>query len=454
MKSDFMEKNEIIPLKITGLTSEGSGIARFDGKAVFVPFAAVGDEIEARVLKDCKSYAYAKIERIIKPSEDRIDNDCPVFGKCGGCAFRHIKYSAELRAKESIVRDAFERIGKLNPEFKPIECGEAAERYRNKLQMPVAKVDGKIAAGFFAQRSHRLIPVRECKLQPKIFAEITEYIVKEAAALKISAYNEEKHDGVFRHIFLRKAANKADGGLCCVLVARRNVPEFKALARKISEKFPEITGVVLNINPEKTNVILGEKEILLNGRAEIFDEMCGVLLKISPKSFYQVNTNAAEKLYRRAADFAGKADVILDLYCGIGAVGLSMAKNAKKLLGAEIVDEAVENARENALNCGITNAEFISADAKIAAKTLCERGISPDVILLDPPRKGCNEETLKSCAAMNPKRIVMISCNPSTAARDCKLLNEMGYEPKIVQPFDLFPRTPHVECLTLLEKNR
>ena len=454
MKSDFMEKNEIIPLKITGLTSEGSGIARYDGKAVFVPFSAVGDEIEARVLKDCKSYAYAKIERIIKPSEDRIENDCAVFGKCGGCVFRHISYDAELRAKEGIVRDAFERIGKLNPEFLPIDCGDNAERYRNKLQMPVAKVDGKIAAGFFAQRSHRLIPVSDCKLQPEIFSKITEYIVKEAAALKISAYNEEKHDGVFRHIFLRKSANKADGGLCCVLVARRNVPEFKALARKISENFPEVTGVVLNINPEKTNVILGEKEILLCGKSEIIDEMCGVLLKISPKSFYQVNTNAAEKLYRRAADFAEKADVILDLYCGIGSVGLSMAKNAKKLIGAEIVDEAVLNARENAQSCGITNAEFISADAKIAAKTLFERGISPDVILLDPPRKGCDEETLRSCAAMNPKRIVMISCNPSTAARDCKLLNEMGYEPKIVQPFDLFPRTPHVESITLLEKNR
>lgn len=447
-----MEKNEIIPLKITGLTSEGSGIARFDGKAVFVPFSAVGDEIEARVLKDCKSYAYAKIERILKPSEDRIENDCAVFGKCGGCVFRHISYDAELRAKESIVRDAFERIGKLNPEFLPIDCGDKSERYRNKLQMPVAKVDGKIAAGFFAQRSHRLIPVSDCKLQPEIFSKITEYIVKEAAALKISAYNEEKHDGVFRHIFLRKAANKADGGLCCVLVARRNVPEFKALARKISEKFPEVTGVVLNINPEKTNVILGEKEILLSGKAEIFDEMCGVLLKISPKSFYQVNTNAAEKLYRRAADFAGEAEVILDLYCGIGSVGLSMAKNAKKLIGAEIVDEAVQNARENAQSCGITNAEFISADAKVAAKTLFERGISPDVILLDPPRKGCDEETLRSCAAMNPKRIVMISCNPSTAARDCKLLNEMGYEPKIVQPFDLFPRTPHVECIVCIQR--
>lgn len=445
-----MEKNEIVPLKITGLTSEGSGIARCDGKAVFVPFTAVGDEISARILKDCKSYAYAKIESILKPSADRIENDCPAFGKCGGCVYRHISYDAELRAKESVVRDAFERIGKLSAEFLPIEHGDAAERYRNKLQMPAARVDGVISAGFFAPRSHRLIPVSDCKLQPKIFSEITSFITTEASSLHISAYNEEKHDGVLRHIFLRKAANKADGGLCCVLAARRNVPEFRALARKISERFPEVTGVVLNINPEKTNVILGEKDILLCGKAEIFDEMCGVLLKISPKSFYQVNTNAAEKLYKKAAEFAGNAEVILDLYCGTGAVGLSMAKNAKKLIGAEIVDEAVENARENALNCGITNAEFIAADAGIAAETLHKRGISPDVILLDPPRKGCDEATLTACAQMNPQKIVMISCNAATAARDCKFLYENGFSLEKVQPFDLFPRTQHVECISLL----
>lgn len=447
-----MEKNEIVPLKITGLTSEGSGIARYDGKAVFVPFSAVGDEIEARILKDCKSYAYAKIESLTKPSEDRIENDCPVFGKCGGCVFRHISYDAELRAKESAVRDAFERIGKLSPEFLPIERSDFTERYRNKLQMPTARVDGKLEAGFFAPRSHRLIPVSDCKLQPKIFSEITGFIAAEASSLHISAYNEEKHDGVLRHIFLRKAANKADGGLCCVLVARRNVPEFKALARKICGRFPEVTGVVLNINPAKTNVILGEKDILLSGKAEIFDEMCGVTLKISPKSFYQVNTKAAEKLYRKAADFAGNAEVILDLYCGTGAVGLSMARNAKKLIGAEIVPVAVENARENALSCGITNAEFIAADAGIAAETFKKRGISPDVILLDPPRKGCDEQTLRACAQMNPQKIVMISCNPATAARDCKFLCENGFTLEKVQPFDLFPRTQHVETVCLLQR--
>ena len=434
-----MEKNEIVPLKITGLTSEGSGIARYDGKAVFVPFSAVGDEIEARILKDCKSYAYAKIESLTKPSEDRIENDCPAFGKCGGCVFRHISYDAE-------------RIGKLSPDFLPIERSDASERYRNKLQIPTARVDGKLEAGFFAPRSHRLIPISDCKLQPKLFSEITSFIIEEAASLHISAYNEEKHDGVLRHIFLRKAANKTDGGLCCVLVARRNVPDFKALARRICERFPEVTGVVANINPDKTNVILGEKDILLSGKAEIFDDMCGVTLKISPKSFYQVNTKAAEKLYKKASEFAGKAEVILDLYCGTGAVGLSMAKNAKKLIGAEIVPVAVENARENALNCGITNAEFIAADAGIAAETLQKRGISPDVILLDPPRKGCDEAALKACAQMNPQKIVMISCNAATAARDCKFLCENGFTLEKVQPFDLFPRTQHVETVCLLQR--
>lgn len=446
-----MKKNDIIPLEITGLTSEGSGVGHFDGIAVFVPFTAVGDAVNVRILKDCGRYAYAKLEEIIKPSPDRIENDCPVFGKCGGCAYRHISYSAELRAKEITVRDAFERIGKLSPEFLSIERGDKTERYRNKLQMPVGN-DGELTAGFFAPRSHRIIPVKDCKLQPEIFSEITDFIIEEAKMLKISAYNEEKHNGVLRHIFLRKSANDPNGGLCCVLVARRNVPEFKTLAGKLCGKFPQITGVVLNINPDKTNVILGEKEILLRGKSEISDKMCGVSLKISPKSFYQVNTNAAEKLYKKAAEFAGKAELILDLYCGIGSVGLSMAENTKKLIGAEIVGDAVLNARENALAHGIENAEFIVGDAEIAARTLADRGVCPDVILLDPPRKGCSEETLRICAEMRPRKIVMISCNPSTAARDCKFLKELGYETKTVQPFDLFPRTTHVETVVLMSR--
>lgn len=444
-----MKKNDIIELEIIDLTNEGSGVGRYDGMAVFVPKTAAGDIISCRIVKVLKNYCFGKIEEIIKPSPDRIENDCSAFGRCGGCVFRHINYSAELRAKEKFVRDAFERIGGLSPEFLPI-CGSASvSGYRNKLQMPLARIDGEIVSGFFSERTHNVIPVENCGLQPGIFSEIVGFIKLKLKQFGISVYNEENHTGVLRHIFIRKG--HYSGEINVTLVARKNVPEFKKLAREISDNFPQVTGVVLNINPDKTNVILGEQEITLFGRAEIRDKMCGVEVEISPKSFYQVNTPAAEKLYAQAAEFAepdGK--ILLDLYCGAGTIGLSMAHRAKKIFGAEIVPEAVENAKKIA--AGYPNAEFICADAGEAAKEFKNRGIKPDVILLDPPRKGCDEETLRECAGMLPEKIVMISCNPATAARDCKLLFSLGYKTEKVRAFDLFPRTKHVECVVLMSR--
>lgn len=444
-----MNKNDIIELEITDLTNEGSGVGRYDGMAVFVPKTAAGDIISCRIVKVLKNYCFGRIEEIIKPSADRIENDCPAFGRCGGCVFRHINYSAELRAKEKFVRDAFERIGGLSPEFLPICGSENVSGYRNKLQMPLAKIDGEIVSGFFSERTHKVIPVEKCELQPEVFSKIIGFIKLKLKEFGISIYNEEKHTGVVRHIFLRKG--HYSGEICATLVARKNVPEFKKLAHEISDKFPEVTGVVLNINPDKTNVILGEREVTLFGRAEIHDKMCGVDVEISPRSFYQVNTKAAENLYAQAAVFAepdGK--ILLDLYCGAGTIGLSMADKAKRVFGAEIVPEAVENAKRIAVN--YPNAEFICADAGEAAKEFKNRGIRPDVILLDPPRKGCDENTLRECAGMQPERIVMISCNPATAARDCKLLSELGYKTEKVRAFDLFPRTKHVECIMWIQR--
>lgn len=448
-----MTKNQIVTLEITALTNEGSGVGRFDGMAVFVPFSAVGDVISCRIVKVLKNYAYGKIEQILTPSSDRVENTCSAFGKCGGCAFRHISYEAELAAKDGFVRDAFRRIGGLDPEFLPICGSEVCVGYRNKLQMPLDRnSSGEIVCGFFSERSHRVIPVDECLLQPKIFSEIVEFVKSEAARLKISVYNEQKHEGVLRHVFLRKG--HYSGEICAVLVVRRKTPELSALAAALEKRFPEIKGVVLNINPNKTNVILGEREILLRGSAEIHDTMCGVSVEISPKSFYQVNTSAAENLYRQAAEFAQpEGKTVLDLYCGAGTVGLSMADRSGKIIGAEIVPEAVENARKNALNSGFANAEFICADAGEAARDLAERGLAPDIILLDPPRKGCDENTLSACVKMAPERIVMISCNAATAARDCKFLSEHGYSVRVVRAFDLFPRTKHVECVVLITRD-
>lgn len=448
-----MKKNDIIDLEITALTSEGSGIGRVDGMAVFVPFTAVGDVIACRILKVLKSYAYGKAEEIITPSPDRVENDCPAFGRCGGCVYRHISYSAELAAKEQIVRDAFERLGGLDPEFLPICGSESVDGYRNKLQMPLAKTEeGDIVSGFFSERSHRVVPVEHCRLQPERFSEIVAFIKEQIKALKISVYNERDNQGVMRHIYLRRG--HYSGEVCAVLVVKRKTPEMAKFAAALTKRFPEITGVVLNINSDRTNVILGEHEVLLSGKAEISDTMCGVNVEISPKSFYQVNTPAAEKLYGQAAEFAQpNGKTILDLYCGAGTIGLSMAGEAKKIIGAEIVPEAVENAKRNALNSGFDNAEFICADASRAAEELAEKGLAPDVIMLDPPRKGCGTETLSACVKMNPERIVMISCNPATAARDCKFLAQNGYAVERVRAFDLFPRTRHVECVVLMSRS-
>lgn len=469
-----LAKNDIVDIEITALTNEGSGVGHYcengsegRGIAVFVPFTAVGDMVSCRILKVLKSYAYGKAEKIITPSADRVGDNCPVYGKCGGCCFRHISYEAELRAKEGFVRDAFSRIGGLSPEMLPIRGSESCDGYRNKLQMPVAKQGGKTVCGFFSERSHRVIPVERCDLQPELFAEITAFVTEQADRLHISVYNEEKHEGVLRHIYLRRG--HYSGEVCLCLVARRKIPEFARLAKSVMERFSQVTGVVLNINRERTNVILGEEEITLCGKPEIRDTMCGISVEISPKSFYQVNTPAAEALYQQAAEFAEPAGkLLLDLYCGAGTIGLSMAKSARRLIGAEIVPEAVENAKENAVRNSITNAEFICADAGQCANTIFARlpqtgarctnganqlessGERPDVIILDPPRKGCSEETLTACAAMQPERIVMISCNPATAARDCKRLSELGYSVRKVRPFDLFPRTSHVETVVLM----
>ena len=427
----MLNKNDVVTLEITALTNEGSGVGHYGadenscGMAVFVPFTAVGDVISCRIVKVLKSYAYGRLEAILTASPDRVENYCPVYGKCGGCYFRHISYEAELRAKEGFVRDAFGRIGGLSPEMLPIRGSESVDGYRNKLQMPLSRQDGRTVCGFFSERSHRVIPTERCALQPEIFAKIANFVTEQADRLRISVYNEEKHEGVLRHVYLRRG--HYSGEICLCLVARRN--------------------------REKTNVILGDEEIVLAGKPDISDTMCSVKVEISPRAFYQVNTPAAEALYAQAAEFAEpEGKLLLDLYCGAGTIGLSMAGKARRLIGAEIVPQAVENARRNAERNSIGNAEFICADAGQAAKQLESAGERPDVIILDPPRKGCDDATLTACAGMQPERIVMISCNAATAARDCKRLEELGYALKKVRPFDLFPRTSHVECAAVLIK--
>jgi len=449
----MLEKNQLFEAEITGLTSEGSGVCRVDGMAVFVPSTAVGDIIRVKIVKVLSSYAFGIVDEILAPSADRIEMDCPVCSKCGGCVYRHISYEAECRAKASVVEDSFRRIGGLDPEFEHFHGALDESRYRNKAQYPLAVVDGKAVCGFYAPRSHRVIPVKDCPLQPEIFSEIIADVLKYINSRGISVYDEKTNTGHLRHIYLRKGTHSGEIMLC--LVSRKDINrELKELVKSLKEIYPQIVSVVLNINPDKTNVILGKKCITLFGSDTISDVMCGNKVEISPLSFYQVNTVQAECLYAKALEYAAPIaeSVIADLYCGAGTIGLSMAEKAGKIVGVEIIPQAVENANKNAAENNISNAQFYCGDAGEVFSKLRKQGCSPDIIVLDPPRKGCSEETLQTVCEANPKKIVMISCNPSTAARDAKILSQNGYFVEKVCGFDLFPRTKHVECVVLLTR--
>lgn len=450
----MLEKNQLFTAEIEDISSEGSGVCRIDGFTVFVPDTAVGDVISLKIVKVLKSYAYGIIDRIITPSADRTENDCPYYKKCGGCIFRHISYDAECRIKDNIVRNAFKRIGGIEPQFEEFLAAENTSGYRNKAQYPVAMNEGKAVCGFFAPRSHRLVSLTDCALQPTVFKKILETVLDYLNNKNISAYDEQSHTGLVRHIYIRKGAHSGEIMLC--IVARKDISrQLSALCRIIIEKFPDVKSIVMNINPDKTNVILGKKCVTLYGSDTISDVMCGNTIEISPISFYQVNTVQAERLYAKALEYASPAenDVIADLYCGAGTIGLSMAENAGKIIGIEIIPQAVENARKNALINSINNSEFHCGDAGKIFEELRSNGCSPDIIVIDPPRKGCSADTIEAIAKASPKKIVMISCNPATAARDAKMLSELGYTAVKAVGADLFPRTKHVECVVLMLKS-
>lgn len=449
-----MQKNDIFETIIDDITAEGHGVCHIDGMAVFVPEAAVGDKLKVKIVKVLKNYSFGIIEEIIAPSSDRIEPDCIYHKQCGGCTFRHIDYKKELDIKTKIVRDSFLRIGKLNPEFLPIiGCGSRTG-YRNKAQYPVtADKNGNIICGFYAKRSHRVVSVKRCLLQPDVFENAVDLILTYAKEKKIPPYREENNTGILRHIYLRRGHYSGEI-MVCIVVRKAIERELRGLVKLLIEHLTGVKSIVMNINPKQTNVILGSKNITLWGSDTIMDKMCGNEVSISPFSFYQVNTPRAEKLYGIAKEFAGLTGTerLLDLYCGAGTIGLSMSDKAGTVLGVEIIPEAVENAIENAKRNGIDNAEFICGDAGKIARKLADEGMLPDVIVADPPRKGCDEQTIEAICKMNPLRIVMISCNPATAARDCAVLSLKGYVIKKVQPVDLFGGTGHVETVVLMSR--
>ena len=446
-------KNQEYTVHIIGMTNEGNGVGKIDGFTVFVPLTTVGDKVRVKIVKVCSNYCYAGLEEILESSSDRIPIDCDAFSQCGGCVYRHISYESELRLKQQQVQDAFERIGGISTDYLPICGSEKISGYRNKSQYPLAvDIEGKPYAGFYAMRSHRIVPCERCLLLPDQFESIKRKILDFIAENDISIYDEKTGKGLIRHIYLRHA--EKTGEIMVVLVCtRKRLPHADRLIEILSSD-PNIASIVVNVNEKNTNVILGESCFVLYGKEQICDVLCSNKINISPLSFYQVNRNQAEKLYEIAKDFAGLtgSEILVDLYCGAGTIGLSMAKQVKQLIGVEIIPQAIENAKENAAQNGISNAEFICADAAKATQMLLWRQLSPDVVVVDPPRKGCGESVVRDIVVMKPKKVVMISCNPATAARDCAMFQEQGYCCVKVQPVDLFPRTAHVETVVLLSK--
>lgn len=450
-----IKKNDRIELEITGYTAEGSGVGRWQGMAVFVPMTAVGDRLETRVLKVAKTHAFGKIEQILQPSPERVAPDCAYFSQCGGCVYRHLSYDAELHAKQQRVKDAVTRIGGF-PDLpvREILGAEQSDGYRNKAQLPIGRgTDGEIVLGFYANHSHRIVSCDQCCLQPPAFAEAMDAFREWARLSGDEPYDEQTGKGRLRHLYLRQADATGEV-MVCVVVNGNGVHKEPELVKLLRKKVPGLKSVVINSNRERTNVVLGKKSRVVWGQDHITDRLCGLEFHISPLSFYQVNRTQAERLYQKAAEYAdltGK-ETLLDLYCGTGTIGLSMAGSAGRVIGVEVVAQAVEDARENAVRNGIENAEFFCGDAAEAAAKLRARGEKPDVVILDPPRKGCAPELLETVAQMQPQRVVYVSCDPATLARDLKRLAELGYEPQELTPVDMFPRTAHVESVVFLNK--
>ena len=406
-------KNQILTLEIESLSNDGNGVAHSEGQAVFVPGTAPGDTAEIRVVKPMKTYAFGRVEKILTPGPGRIATDCPVAGPCGGCGLRHISYETECAAKTRFVQDAFARLGKLDVPVLPVLGAPALDRYRNKVQLPVGTDEnGHLTTGFFAGRSHRIVSCADCKLQPEWMNQLAARACTLLEQAGATAYSEEGHTGLV---------------------------EFG------------LTTILINENTAQTNVILGAHTRTVLGPGTIEDTLAGVALRMGVHEFYQVNTPAAEILYGKARAYAALQpdDFLLDLYCGMGTIGLSMLPDCRRLLGVEIVPQAVEGAKATAARLGLPaeKADFRCQDAGAAAAQLAAEGLHPDVIVVDPPRKGCDEATLQAIVQMTPRTLVMVSCNAATAARDARWLTEHRYRALEVQPVDLFPRTRHVECV-------
>ena len=448
----MLTKNQIYEAVITDYTSEGQGVAHIEGCAVFIPNAIEGERYKVRIELARKTWAAGKIVEILEKSPHRVNRECPVAKLCGGCDFWHMDYDAESKLKANRVKNCLNRMAGENLEELQILAAPTCHGYRNKAQYPVASKKGRAYAGFFKAGTHQVVENQRCLILPEETDRVKDAVMDYVNRFKVSAYDEVEHSGLLRHIYVRRGAVSKQI-LVCLVINGRSIPKAHELVGRL-KKILGFTTLVLSVNTRKGNAVLGDEFITLHGPGYIEDTLCGLTFRLSPRSFYQVNHHQAQRLYEAAITQAEitKNDTVLDLYCGVGTITLAMASAAGKVIGVEVIPQAVEDAKDNAKRNGIENAEFFCGDAGQTALELEAKGIRADVVVVDPPRKGLNADTIEALHRFAPRRIVYVSCDPATLARDVALLKERGYVLKNALAADLFPRCSHVETVVLLSK--
>ena len=448
----MLVKNQVYEATVTDYTAEGQGVAHVQGCAVFLPNAIAGERVRLRIEKAQKTWAAGKIVEILEKSPHRVNRECPVAKLCGGCDFWHMDYAEETRLKAERVKTCLNRLAGEALTEVPILAAPDCHGYRNKAQYPVAAKKGRAYAGFFRAGTHDVVENRRCLILPEETDAVKDAVMDYVNQFRVSVYNESSHTGLLRHIYVRRGAVSKQI-LVCLVCNGEKLPKVDALLSRL-QRIPGFTTLVLSVNTKKGNAVLGDKFVTLYGPGYIEDTLCGLNFRLSPRSFYQVNHHQAQRLYETAISLAGiaKEDTVLDLYCGVGTITLAMASAAGKVIGVEVIPQAVEDARDNAHRNGIENAEFFCGDAGQAALELEKNGVRPDVVVVDPPRKGLNADTIEALSRMAPRRIVYVSCDPATLARDVALLKQRGYTLQSATAADLFPRCAHVETVVLMSR--
>lgn len=448
-----IKKNDRTTVYIEDLTHDGNGVAKIDGYPLFIQGALPGETAEVHVLKTLKNYGFAKVVEIITKSPDRVDAPCVYFTQCGGCQLQHLSYEGQLKWKQNMVENVMKRLGKIDAPVHPVKGMDEPWHYRNKSQIPFAQnVAGQIVAGFYKTKSHEIVDMERCLIQTGEADTVMADLKREIALLGVRPYDEKSHQGMLRHVIVRKG--RATGEVMVVLVTKsKKFPQASAVVEKIQALMPNVTSIVQNVNGQKTNVIFGDETFTLWGKDTIEDTIGNVRFEISARSFYQVNPVQTEVLYKQALDYAKLTgnERVIDAYCGIGSISLFLAQKAGHVMGVEIVEQAIEDAKRNAELNGFTNTYFEAGPAEEVIPRWYKEGKEADVLVVDPPRKGCDEALLNTIIEQKPKRVVYVSCNPATLARDLRILEDGGYKTQEVQPVDMFPHTTHCECCAWLE---